>query len=118
MPTAAGWSTTSRRMTSLRTDRAALPTEEAAHYTGLSYGTRKKRRVTDDGPGYVRIGSRDVHLIDDLDSGLRRHRDAQQHLAHDTDEALGRSGSGGFPHAGSTVVAVSAKESSTPSALV
>ncbi|GAA1117707.1 hypothetical protein GCM10009642_64490 [Nocardiopsis metallicus] len=79
MPTAAGrsttgGSTTSRRTTSVRIDPAALSTEEAAHYTGFSYGTLKKWRVTGDGPAYVRIGSRVVYLIDDLDTWLREHR--------------------------------------------
>lgn len=55
-------------------DRAALPTNEAAHYIGLSNGTLKKWRVTGDGPPYVRIGSRIVYLVEDLDTWLYAHR--------------------------------------------
>lgn len=54
--------------------RAALPTDEAAHYVGLAYGTLKKMRVTGDGPAYVRIGSRIVYLIEDLNAWLQEHR--------------------------------------------
>lgn len=56
------------------TDRAALPTPEAAHYIGLAYATLKRWRATGDGPAYVRIGSRIVYLVDDLDTWLYAHR--------------------------------------------
>lgn len=52
----------------------ALPTAEAARYTGLSPGTLKKWRVTGDGPAYVRVGSRIVYLVEDLDFWLHEHR--------------------------------------------
>lgn len=54
--------------------RAALPTTEAAHYMGLAYATLKKWRTTGDGPAYVKIGTRIVYLIEDLDSWLMSHR--------------------------------------------
>lgn len=73
MTTTAGQSM-NRRATPVETQRAALPTSEAAHYIGLSYGTLKKWRVTGDGPAYVRIGSRIVYLIEDLDTWLYAHR--------------------------------------------
>ncbi|MGI8307186.1 helix-turn-helix transcriptional regulator [Saccharopolyspora hattusasensis] len=74
MSATASRSTKNRPTISAGTDRAALPTEEAAHYMGLSYSTLKKWRVTGDGPAYVRIGSRIVYLIEDLDTWLLAHR--------------------------------------------
>ena len=55
-------------------DRAALATDEAAHYIGIKYGTLKKWRSAGDGPTYVRAGSRVVYLIEDLDAWLHANR--------------------------------------------
>lgn len=59
---------------SAETDRAVLPTPEAARYIGLAYATLKRWRSTGHGPPYVRLGSRIVYLIEDLDAWLRAHR--------------------------------------------
>ncbi len=54
--------------------RAALNNNDAAEYIGLAAGTLKKWRVTGEGPAYVRIGSRIVYLVQDLDAWLLEHR--------------------------------------------
>lgn len=56
------------------TDRAALPTPDAARYIGLASSTLKKWRCTGDGPSYVRLGTRVVYLVADLDDWLYAHR--------------------------------------------
>ena len=56
------------------TDRAALSTPDAARYIGLAYATLKKWRSTGDGPPYVRLGTRVVYLVVDLDDWLYAHR--------------------------------------------
>ncbi|WP_181273526.1 helix-turn-helix transcriptional regulator [Brevibacterium oceani] len=74
MSATASRSTKIRLTSSNDAGRAALPTGDAAHYTGLSSATLKKWRVTGDGPAYVRIGSRIVYLVEDLDEWLFAHR--------------------------------------------
>lgn len=54
--------------------RAALPTAEAALYIGVARSTLKKWRVTGVGPPYVRVGSKIVYLVEDLDDFLRARR--------------------------------------------
>lgn len=54
--------------------KAALPTAEAALYIGFARGTLKNWRVAGVGPPYVRIGSKIVYMVEDLDDFLRAHR--------------------------------------------
>lgn len=54
--------------------RGALDTIDAAAYTGIARATLKKWRVVGTGPTYVRVGSKIVYLVDDLDAFLRSHR--------------------------------------------
>jgi predicted DNA-binding transcriptional regulator AlpA len=57
--------------------RRVLRTPDAAKYIGLTASTLEKKRLTGDGPRFVRIGTRAVgYTVDDLDAyieaGLRR----------------------------------------------
>lgn len=54
--------------------RGALNTTDAAAYTGIARATLKKWRTSGTGPAYVRVGSKIVYLIEDLDTYLRAHR--------------------------------------------
>lgn len=57
----------------LRT-RAALPTPEAGLYIGIARSTLKKWRTVGVGPPYVRVGSKILYMVEDLDDFLRAHR--------------------------------------------
>lgn len=50
--------------------RGALDTLHSAEYTGVARATLKKWRATGDGPPYVRIGSKIVYRVADLDAWL------------------------------------------------
>jgi predicted DNA-binding transcriptional regulator AlpA len=53
-----------------------LRTPEAAIYCGLSESTLEKRRLTGDGPRFVRLGGRAVgYAIEDLDAWLDGRRE-------------------------------------------
>lgn len=54
--------------------RGALDTADAALYLGFAKATLKKWRVTGDGPSYVRVGSKIVYRVEDLDAFLSAHR--------------------------------------------
>ena len=54
--------------------RAALPTAEAALYIGVARSTLKKWRVIGEGPSYVKVGSKVVYMVADLEDFLRDRR--------------------------------------------
>ena len=55
--------------------RKILRTREAASYVGLAKSTLEKRRLTGDGPPYVRLGGRAVgYERDELDAWLASRR--------------------------------------------
>lgn len=49
---------------------AALNTEQAAHYIGVSSEYLKRARIRGDGPPFSKIGRRVVYLIKELDQFL------------------------------------------------
>ncbi|WP_292649198.1 helix-turn-helix domain-containing protein [Nocardioides sp. NBC_00368] len=55
-------------------DRMALTPEDAAVFMGIACATLKKWRGAGDGPAYVKVGSKIVYLVEDLESFLRAHR--------------------------------------------
>ncbi|GAB3252502.1 helix-turn-helix transcriptional regulator [Arthrobacter pigmenti] len=55
-------------------ERGALDSEDAAVYLGFARATLKRWRTTGTGPAYVRVGSKIVYRIEDLDAFLRAHR--------------------------------------------
>ena len=56
-------------------EKRVLRTPEAAEYLGLSPSTLEKRRLSDDGPRFVRLGGRAVgYDIKDLDEWLDAQR--------------------------------------------
>lgn len=55
--------------------RGALDTPDAGTYLGnVAPTTLKKWRVKGTGPKYVKVGTRVVYLVEDLDAWLRSHR--------------------------------------------
>jgi predicted DNA-binding transcriptional regulator AlpA len=48
--------------------------KEAAHYLGVSLSWLDKSRMTGRGPAFIKIGSRIVYDVADLDSYLRQNR--------------------------------------------
>jgi len=55
--------------------RKVFRTPEAAEYVGLSASTLEKRRLTGDGPRFIRLGGRAVgYEISDLDAWLEAQR--------------------------------------------
>lgn len=55
-------------------DRMALTPEDASVFMGIACATLKKWRCAGDGPAYVKVGSKVVYLVEDLESFLRAHR--------------------------------------------
>ena len=56
--------------------RRILRTPEAAAYVGLSASTLEKKRLSRDGPRFIRLGGRAVgYDIRDLDAWLDRQRE-------------------------------------------
>lgn len=55
-------------------DRMALTPEDAAVFMGIACATLKKWRCAGDGPAYVKVGSKIVYLVEDLEAFLRAHR--------------------------------------------
>lgn len=51
-----------------------MDTVQAAIYTGLTRSTLAKRRVYGGGPRFIKIGSRVVYDIRDLDAWLQSHK--------------------------------------------
>lgn len=56
--------------------RKKLPTPLAAQYCGLGKSTFDKFRLVGGGPAYIKIGSRVVYDVDDLDAWLDQHKRA------------------------------------------
>ncbi|RMF11364.1 MAG: DNA-binding protein [Alphaproteobacteria bacterium] len=55
-------------------NEAFLTTQQAAGYTKLAVSTLTKKRLTGEGPAFVKIGRRVVYRRQDLDEWLERHR--------------------------------------------
>jgi len=56
--------------------RRVFRTPEAAAYCGLSPSTLEKRRLTGNGPRFIRLGGRSVgYRLDDLDRWIDAQRD-------------------------------------------
>ena len=56
--------------------RRILRTPEAASYCGVSPSTLEKRRLTGDGPSFVRLGKRCVgYRVEDLDAWIDREHE-------------------------------------------
>lgn len=53
--------------------KGALNVRDAAAYIGLARGTLDNMRSRGEGPPYVRIGSRIVYRVEDLDVYLAAH---------------------------------------------
>lgn len=51
-----------------------MSVSEAAAYLGLAESTLNKRRLTGDGPAYLKLGRRVVYRQIDLDAWLESHR--------------------------------------------
>lgn len=74
-------------MATADTARRILRTREAADYIGLSPSTLEKKRLSGDGPRFVRLGGRAVgYDLRDLDEWLdaqRRRGDEARHTGSD-----------------------------------
>ena len=53
------------------TSAAYLATAQAASYIGLSKSTLEKKRISGDGPRYLKLGKRVVYATDALDMWAR-----------------------------------------------
>lgn len=73
--------------------RRILRTPQAAAYVGLAARTLEKKRLSKDGPEFVRLGKRavgyDVRALDDWLDGQRRGQTPQAKSAEQEDRALG-----------------------------
>ena len=68
------------------TTKRILRTAEAAEYLGLAASTLEKRRLTSDGPAFIRLGGRAVgYDIADLDGWLDRQRQQSTTSPSDAD---------------------------------
>ncbi|MCP3994916.1 MAG: AlpA family phage regulatory protein [bacterium] len=57
-------------------EKRILRTPSAAEYVGLSASTLEKKRLTGDGPRFVRLGGRAIgYDVRDLDAWLDQQRD-------------------------------------------
>jgi len=59
-----------------------LRTPAAADYLGYSESTLEKKRLTGDGPPFIRLGRAIVYVTRDLEAWLSEHR-VRRHLSHD-----------------------------------
>ena len=60
-------------------DKRILRTPEASDYVGLSASSLEKKRLTGDGPRYIRLGGRAIgYDIQDLDAWIDEQRDVGQ----------------------------------------
>ena len=56
--------------------RKKLSTAQAAEYLGLGKSTLDKLRIAGGGPPFIKIGSRVLYDVDDLDAWLVQHKRA------------------------------------------